>query len=166
MENTNQMKNVEIHIVCKNGDWEKFQLLVENGTDLKLFGENGTSCLHYAAQGSHLYFICSLPNFIEKSNKQKTKNIIRDFMKSWINFSLFGKYWIMKYEVMDIMKILWLTTQKMELIKTQFYSLLLLFLRGKGQWNKKGRCHHLAQLQLPAIWCVSFQKNAPRNTQI
>ncbi len=56
MENTNtnteEVVEAEIHTVCKNGDWEKFQVLINNGADIKLLGQYDKTCLHFASQGN------------------------------------------------------------------------------------------------------------------
>ncbi len=82
MENTNTEEDVEaeIHTACKNGDWQKFQVLINNGADLKLLGEFDKTCLHFASQGNFFinsilfsnYFYCSYLFGSKKYNMQKT----------------------------------------------------------------------------------------------
>ncbi len=71
MENTNTQETkdddvkTELHTVCKNGYWEKFQVLVNNGANIKLLGKQDKTCLHFAAQGIFLFllFFFSIPSF-------------------------------------------------------------------------------------------------------
>ncbi len=60
----NEHVEAEIHTACKNGDWEMFQVLVNDGANIKAVDTIHKNCLHYAAEGFFFFFFNSFNFFL------------------------------------------------------------------------------------------------------
>ncbi len=59
-QDTYNNDNIEIQTACENGNWEKFQILVNSGADINFVDRNRNTCLHLASQG--IFFFSFLYN--------------------------------------------------------------------------------------------------------
>ncbi len=50
-------QDVNLSKICKKGDWERFQVLINDGVNINDIDKKGNTIFHYAAKGDYfIYF--------------------------------------------------------------------------------------------------------------
>ncbi len=50
-------QNNKVSTTCSDGDWSAFQVLVDNGANVKYINQYGDTLLHYASHGGNLQIV-------------------------------------------------------------------------------------------------------------